>query len=52
MVIAVEVNEGGGLMTYDTHEDIVCEVNSRIGQRYKLGHSSPLPLSTVDRSTC
>eukprot|EP00956_Cyclotella_meneghiniana_P029543 scaffold71866_cov64-Cyclotella_meneghiniana.AAC.1 len=42
MVMAVQVMEDGGLTTYDTHEDIVRVVNSKIGQRYKLGHRSPL----------
>jgi len=42
MVMAVQVSEGGELTTYDTHEDIVRVVNSRIGERYKLGHRSPL----------
>ena len=40
--MAVQVNEGGELTTYDTHEDIDRVVNSRIGERYKLGHRSPL----------
>ena len=42
MVMAVQVSEGGELTTYDTHDDIVRVVNSRIGERYKLGHRSPL----------
>jgi hypothetical protein len=42
MVMAVQVQEDGGLTTYDTHDDIVRVVNSKIGQRYKLGHRSPL----------
>ena len=42
MVMAVQVQEDGGLTTYDTHEDIVRVVNSNIGKRYKLGHRSPL----------
>jgi hypothetical protein len=40
-VMAIQVEEDGELHTYDTHEDIVRVVNSRIGARYRLGSRSP-----------
>jgi hypothetical protein len=35
--MAIQVDEGGGLVTYDTHKDIVRVINSQIGTRYRLG---------------
>jgi hypothetical protein len=35
--MAIQVDESGGIVCYDTQEDIVRVVNSRIGSRYHLG---------------
>ena len=35
MVMAVQVQEDGGLTTYDTHEDVVGVVNSKMGSNIR-----------------
>eukprot|EP00956_Cyclotella_meneghiniana_P011946 scaffold16843_cov51-Cyclotella_meneghiniana.AAC.2 len=47
MVMAVQVDENGTSVRYDSHEDVVRVVNSRIGQRYKLGLRSPLSMGQL-----
>jgi hypothetical protein len=40
-IMAIQVDENGELVQYDTHEDIVRVINSRIGTQYHLGLRSP-----------
>lgn len=47
MVMAVQVDENDQTVVYESHDDIVRVVNSRIGQRYKLGARSPLSMGKL-----
>eukprot|EP00956_Cyclotella_meneghiniana_P028832 scaffold68204_cov23-Cyclotella_meneghiniana.AAC.4 len=47
MVMAVQVDENGTPVRYDSHDGFVRVVNSRIGQRYKLGLRSPLSMGQL-----
>ena len=45
--MAIQVDEDGEVHHYDTHEEIVRVVNSRIGARYCLGLRSLITLGTI-----
>eukprot|EP00956_Cyclotella_meneghiniana_P019224 scaffold32771_cov65-Cyclotella_meneghiniana.AAC.1 len=46
-IMAIQVDENGELVQYDTHEDIVRVINSRIGNRYRLGLRSPAAVGQI-----
>jgi hypothetical protein len=46
-IMAIQVDEDGGLVQYDNHDDIVRVINSRIGTRYCLGLRFPAALGQI-----
>ena len=46
-VIAIHVEEDGKLNYYDTQDEIVWVVKSRIGTRYRLGKLAPIASSKI-----